>query len=113
MIGDFVTLTNQVKVRFEASDLGEGSVVEAGVDDFSVSVYACSWVVSGDANGDGQVELSDVVYIINYLYKVGPAPECDPVTDCGDVNNDEIVDISDVLYLINYLYKSGPPPGNP
>jgi hypothetical protein len=113
MIGDFVTLTSQVKVRFEASDLGEGSVVEAGVDDFSVSVYACSWVVSGDANGDGQVELSDVVYIINYLYKGGPAPECDPVTDCGDVNNDEIVDVSDVLYLINYLYKGGPPPGNP
>jgi hypothetical protein len=113
LVGDFVTLTNQVKVRFEASDLNEGSVVEAGVDDFSVSVYACSYIVSGDANGDGQVELSDVVYIINYLYKGGSAPECDPVTDCGDVNNDEIVDISDVLYLINYLYKGGPPPGNP
>ncbi|MGB2769530.1 MAG: choice-of-anchor J domain-containing protein, partial [Candidatus Zixiibacteriota bacterium] len=113
MIGDFVTLTNQVKVRFEASDLNEGSVVEAGIDDFTVSVYACSYVVSGDANGDGEVGLSDVVYFINYLYKGGPAPECDPVTDCGDPNVDEVVDVADVLYLVNYLYRGGPSPGNP
>ena len=113
MIGDFVTLTSQVKVRFEASDLGEGSVVEAGVDDFSLSVYACSYVVNGDADADGQVSLSDVVYVINYLYKSGPAPLCDPVTACGDPNVDGLVDVSDVLYLVNYLYRGGPPPGNP
>ncbi|UCB51706.1 MAG: hypothetical protein JSV10_06880 [Candidatus Zixiibacteriota bacterium] len=113
MVGDFVTLTNQVKVRFEASDLNAGSVVEAGVDDFTLSVYACSYIVSGDANGDGEVGLSDVVYFINYLYKGGPAPQCDPVTDCGDPNVDGVVDVADCLYVINYLYKGGPPPGNP
>ena len=61
----------------------------------------------GDANGDGVVNSADVVYLIDYLFKSGPAPE--PVR-LGDVNCDEIVNSADVVYLINYLFKGGPPP---
>ena len=34
---DYVMLTNQTKVRFIAQDLGSGSIIEAGVDDFSIT----------------------------------------------------------------------------
>ncbi|NIO10073.1 MAG: hypothetical protein GTO40_19545, partial [Deltaproteobacteria bacterium] len=55
----------------------------------------------------------DAVFVLNYLYKGGLPPACDPITDCGDVNLDQTVDLGDAIYLLNYLYKNGPPPGNP
>jgi len=41
MIGDYVALTNQIKVRFEVSDTNDASVVEAGIDDFQAFIYDC------------------------------------------------------------------------
>lgn len=61
----------------------------------------------GDVNLDRVIDLGDVVYLINYLYKNGPAPY---IQILGDVNRDEITDIGDVIFLINYLYRGGPPP---
>ncbi len=112
MVSDFVSLTDLVKVRFEASDLGLGSVVEAGVDDFGVSVYSCG-AACGDANGDGEVAPSDIVYLINYMFRSGPPPECQPITSCGDLDLDGAVDSGDVIYLINYMYRNGPSPCYP
>ncbi len=63
---------------------------------------------TGDVNGDGEINVADIVFLINYLFKGGPAPE--PFR-YGDPNADCSVDVADVIYLINYLYREGPPPG--
>jgi len=59
----------------------------------------------GDANGDGQVTVGDVFYLINYLFAGGPAP-----IGSGDANGDGSVTVGDVFYLINYLFAGGPAP---
>jgi hypothetical protein len=66
--------------------------------------------ICGDVTDDDEVNILDIVFLINYKYKSGPAPE--PLT-CGDVNSDESVDILDIVYLINYRYKAGPEPNCP
>ena len=63
--------------------------------------------LAGNANGDGLVDVGDVIYLINYLFVGGPAPN--PL-ESGDANCDGLVDIVDVVYLINYLFVGGPPP---
>ncbi len=62
----------------------------------------------GDANKDGVVDVGDVVYLINYLFKGGPAPV--PIVKAGDASCDGVVDVGDIVYLINYLFKNGPEP---
>ena len=64
--------------------------------------------IVGDANGDEVVDVADVMYLINYLFLAGPAP--DPL-EAGDANSDGVVDIADTMYLINYLFIGGSPPG--
>ncbi|MCK4224736.1 MAG: dockerin type I repeat-containing protein [candidate division Zixibacteria bacterium] len=68
-----------------------------------VRTYLC-----GDVNADAVIDIGDVVYVVNYLYKNGPDP--DPL-EAGDANCDGIIDLGDVVYLINYLFKGGPEPG--
>ncbi len=69
---------------------------------FEVRAYLC-----GDANADGMIDLSDPIFILNYLYKQGLAPH--PL-EMGDANSDDVVDVADAIYLINYLFKAGPAP---
>jgi hypothetical protein len=60
----------------------------------------------GDANQDGKVNLLDVSYIINALYRGGPHPD----SYCGDASGNGAINLLDVSYIISYLYRGGPPP---
>lgn len=54
------------------------------------AIYASAHAQSGgDANGSGSVTMSDVVYIINYIFGGGPAPVACP---CLQFDGKMIVD---------------------
>ena len=69
-------------------------------------------VICGDCNGDGSVNLGDVVCLITYAYKNGAPPPC-PISR-EDVNSSGgLPNLGDIVYLISYLYKGGPSPNCP
>jgi len=63
--------------------------------------------ICGDVNNDGKVNLSDIIYLVNYIFKGGPAPI--PL-QAGDVNKNGQVNLADIVYLVNYIFKGGPKP---
>jgi hypothetical protein len=63
--------------------------------------------LAGNTNADWKIDISDVVYLNNYLFIHGPAPI--PLI-AGDVNSDGIINVSDLIYLLNYLFINGPAP---
>lgn len=65
----------------------------------------------GDANDDGIVDVSDVVFLAKWLFGVGPASTCD---DAGDANDNGVLDsLMDPLFLLTYLFQGGPAPAAP
>ena len=95
-VGDFVTPTNQVRVRLEASDLNEGSVVEAGVDAFEVISFSCEdEICLGDLDGDDDIDLADLAQLLGSYGTTGGAEYED-----GDLDGDGDVDLSDLAALL-------------
>lgn len=93
-VADLVTPTSNVKLRFQASDLGSGSIVEAAIDDLQIVSLDCD-TCAGDINGSGGVDLSDLgVVLAEYGTCTGPA--C-----MGDVDDDDDVDLSDLGIVLS------------
>ena len=62
---------------------------------------------AGDVTGDGKVLLSDIIVLINFLFKSGPTPN--PFCR-GDVNFDNAILLPDIVYLVNFIFRNGPRP---
>jgi hypothetical protein len=72
----------------------------------SVSTTPESYVC-GDVNGDGVINLLDINFLINFIYKGGPAPV--PL-ERGNVDGLPGINLKDITLLINFIYKSGQAP---
>ena len=97
---------NSITIRFTMFSDADSYLFEGlYIDDLEVSGERAG--LCGDANADVNVDIADVVYLVNYVFRSGPPPI---PTWVGDVNADGTTDIVDVVYLINYIFNSGPPP---
>ncbi len=88
--------------------VGAGSSANFGLGQgFWQPFSAGQQYVCGDADGSGAISISDAVYLINYIFAGGPAPN--PLL-AGDADCNGLVTISDAVYLINYIFAGGPAP---
>lgn len=82
--GGLLTPTAQSRIRFEASDLINPSVVEAGVDAVRVVQRVCIAPPMGDFDGDGDVDLDDFVAFVDCWSGPNASPSPTPPVDAND-----------------------------
>jgi hypothetical protein len=99
-VADFVDLTSTVRVKFVASDLGDGSVVEAGIDDVRVFGVSCSQSsCPADLTGDGSLDFFDVSAFLAAYNAQDPA---------ADFTGDGMFDFFDVSAFLS-AFNAGCP----
>ena len=88
-----ISNSDSMRLRFTASDLNDGSVIEAGVDAVLVSAIECDDApnCSGDTNGDQLVNVADLLAVI------GAWAQSDPTCDFDESGT---VDVADLLIVI-------------
>ena len=113
-------------IRFAAGLTGEGQPVDNVFTENGASAEVCNLATAsldvtfdvvglgaflrGDANDDGKVNIADPIWIINELFREGPATGCQVA---ADANADELVTLADAMYLIDYRFLGGAAPSAP
>ncbi|MEE8576627.1 MAG: dockerin type I repeat-containing protein, partial [candidate division Zixibacteria bacterium] len=97
--GDYL-LEFGTEVGTYVPELGETGIVASG-----------NFCLAGDVNNDGfSADISDLTYLISYLFGNGPAPED---MNTANVNGIGGIDISDVTHIVNFMFLDGPDPECP
>ena len=73
-----------------------------------ITLHGTAPGAEGDVNLDGVITSADIIYLVNYVFKGGAAPQ--PIEDSGDANCDGAVTSADIIYLVAFVFKGGPAP---
>jgi hypothetical protein len=100
---------------FDGDGAGDLAIGESTPDGMRVVVVfgqadGSDVFVRGDPNADRRVDLSDGIYILNYLFLTGAVPRC---LDAMDIDDDGRLVLTDAIGLLNHIFLGGPPPPAP
>lgn len=101
LLDQYIDLSSQVQVRFIADDSGDGSLVEAAVDDVFVINGVGVDIMVGDVDFDGELTINDVLQIIDFI--LGITPPNGVQLYVSDINQDGMMNVIDALYLIQTI----------
>jgi hypothetical protein len=79
----------------------------------------CMGSIRGNVDYDvgDAIDISDLVYLVDYMFTDGPAPTCAEEANidgscCASGSSESLsdIDISDLVYLVDYMFNGGPEP---
>ncbi|MDX9856758.1 MAG: PQQ-dependent sugar dehydrogenase [candidate division Zixibacteria bacterium] len=73
----------------------------------------CCIGTTGNVNADSEeaIDLSDLIWLVNYLFLGGPSPDC-PAEANTNGDSGGSIDLSDLIHLVNYLFLGGSAPAD-
>ena len=79
-------------------------VLIAALTPASVTAQSVATFIRGDANVDGDRNITDAVYLLGCSFLGTECPSCG---DAGDLDDDGMLNITDPVYLLNFLFSGG------
>jgi len=67
----------------------------------------CVGPIRGDVDGNSELNVSDLTYLVSFLFQGGPDPAC---SEEADVDGSDAINVADLTYLVGYLFQGGPDP---
>ena len=64
----------------------------------------------GDSDGSGAINITDGIFVLNFLFLGGPNPPCG---DAADADDSGLHNITDGIFILNFLFLGGPNPPAP
>ena len=88
-----------------------GSIAEVSDPNPPDAVPVGARFLRGDSNADGDIDISDGVLVLIYLFLDGGASP--PCLRSADPDGTGVIELSDAIYILRFLFLDGPPPEAP
>jgi len=97
-------------IFFEPSVNRNSFIVDSMLNmwELTVGPSGCPYRLTGDGDGSGTLTSSDIILLVNYVFKGREAPL--PCAPASDVTYDLSVNSTDIIYLVDYVFRGGGPP---
>ncbi|HOP06467.1 MAG TPA: PKD domain-containing protein [candidate division Zixibacteria bacterium] len=102
-------ITNSAWIRFDFNEWLHAP--ENGEPLLRTISYPTCCKLRGDINNDGTgPDITDLVYLVAYMFQSGPEPPCLPAANVDGSSSSDVPDIADLVYLVAYMFQGGPIP---
>lgn len=64
----------------------------------------------GDVDGSGSIDVADLTFLVDYLFRGGPPPDPEAL---GDLDCNGVINVADLTFMVDYLFRGGPAPSCP